>query len=202
MIGAMAAAAIIAGGRGTRMGGQVKGRLVVGGHCIVERQLEALRAVFDSLIIVANDPEPWRDTGVAVVGDRWPDAGPLAGIEAALAHFAAAGAKTVVCVGGDMPWLRPALLRLLRDAPPEAAAVVPRAGGQPQPLLARYAVRLQPIIAARLAGGRRAVHRLFDEVDVTWLDEAALRTVDPALDSLRDVNTPADLDRARAPDAR
>ena len=192
----MASAAIIAGGKGTRLGGQVKGLLVVGGQRIVDRQLAALRAGFDSLVIVANDPEPWRDTGVAVVGDRWPDAGPLAGIEAALAHFAAA--DSVVCVAGDMPFLQPALLSLLRDASGDADAVVARAAGQPQPLLARYATRLQPIIAARLAAGQRAVHRLYHEVNVAWLDEAALRAVDPALDSLRDVNTPADFDWACA----
>lgn len=195
----MAAAAIIAGGKGTRLGGQVKGLLVVGGQRIVDRQLAALRAVFDSLIIVANDPQPWRDTGVAVIADRWPEAGPLAGIEAALAHFATA--DSVVCVAGDMPFLQPALLTLLRDAG-DADAVVARAAGQPQPLLARYATRLQPLIATRLHAGQRAVHRLFDAIAVHWLDEAALRAVDPALDSLRDVNTPADFDRACAPGNR
>ena len=194
----MAAVAIIAGGRGARLGGQVKGLLVVDGQRIVDRQRAALGALFDRVIIVANDPEPWRDTGLTVVGDRWPDAGPLAGIEAALAHLAP-DADSVVCVAGDMPFIEPAVLRLLRDAPPDTDAVVPRVGGQSQPLLARYGTRLQPLIAARLAASRRAVHRLFDEVKVTWLDEAALRAVDPALRSLRDVNTPADLDRARAP---
>jgi molybdopterin-guanine dinucleotide biosynthesis protein A len=175
--------------------------LVVGGQRIVDRQLVALGAAFDALIIVANDPQPWRDTGVPVVGDRWPDAGPLAGIEAALAHFASAGAESVVCVAGDMPFLQPTLLRFLRDAP-DADAVVPRLAGLPQPLFARYATRLQPLVAARLAAGQRAVHRLFDEpaVKVCWLDEAALRAVDATLSSLRDVNTPADLDLLGAPD--
>jgi molybdopterin-guanine dinucleotide biosynthesis protein A len=150
------------------------------------------------VLVVANDAAPWADLGVDIVADdpAHRGAGPLAGVHAALA--ATAGHTGVVCVAGDMPFVAPALLALLRDHAPGAAAVVPRVGGRAEPLLARWSAACLPVIAARLAAGRRAVHDVFDSVATTWLDESALRAVDPDLRSLLNVNTPADLERARA----
>jgi molybdopterin-guanine dinucleotide biosynthesis protein A len=187
------AAAIIAGGPATRMGGVVKPTLVVGGRAIAERQLEALRGRFARVLVVANDPAPWQRYSVDVIADRHPGAGPLAGVHAALA--AADGCAGVVCVGGDMPFLSGPVLELLRDHAPEADAVAPRAGGRAEPLLARYARRCLPLIEARLAAGERALHRLLDALEVAWIEEPELRAVDPALDCLINVNTPEDLAR-------
>jgi molybdopterin-guanine dinucleotide biosynthesis protein A len=126
------------------------------------------------------------------------DAGPLAGIDAALAALADR-ATDVVCVAGDMPFLQQDLLRLLRDHAPGADAVVPRLDGNPEPLLARYAVRQSALVAAQLASGDFAVHRFLQHLTVTWLDELALRAVDPSLRSFTNVNTPADWKAAQSP---
>jgi molybdopterin-guanine dinucleotide biosynthesis protein A len=192
------AAAIIAGGRGTRMGAGggagAKGLLVVDGRRIVDRQLEALRPRFDDVIIVANDPQPWRGLAARIVADRVGAgaAGPLAGLDAALAALPA-DAAAVVCVAGDMPFPSGAVLELLRDLAPDAPAVVARIGGRPEPLLARYGRACAPIVAEQLARGERALMRLLDRLDVTWIDEDALRAVDPRLRCVVNVNTPAEL---------
>jgi molybdopterin-guanine dinucleotide biosynthesis protein A len=191
----MIAAAIIAGGAATRMGGANKARLEVEGRSIAARQLEALRREFGRVVVVANDPGPWTELGVEVHADVYPGAGPLAGIHAAL--VATAEAAGVVCVAGDMPFLAPAILALLRDHAPEADAVVPRVGGFPEPLLARYGRRCSQVIEARLRVGARAVHEIFAAVTTAWLDEPALRAADPALRSFTNVNTPDDLARVR-----
>ncbi|MDB4982435.1 MAG: molybdopterin-guanine dinucleotide biosynthesis protein [Myxococcales bacterium] len=191
----MIAAAIIAGGAGTRMGGAIKAGLEVDGRSIAARQLEVLRREFERVVVVANEPGPWGPLGVEVHADIFRGAGPLAGIHAALA--ATTDAAGVVCVGGDMPFLEPALLALLRDHAPEADAVVPRVDGFPQPLLARYDARCLPVIEARLRAGARVVHELFAAVVTAWLDEPALRAVDPASRSFTNVNTPDDLARVR-----
>src|SRR5207244_8057003 len=97
------AAAIIAGGRGTRMreagtgadgggrpdAGVTKALLVVDGRRIIDRQLEVLRRCFDDIVLVANDPALASSLGseanVRVVADRVPGGlGPLAGLDAAL----------------------------------------------------------------------------------------------------------------------
>jgi len=192
-------AAIIAGGRGTRLSGQVKGLLFVDGARIIDRQRAVLGPLFARVLLIANDPAPWAGVNLPIVPDRFVDAGPLAGIEAALG---AAGddAAGVVCVAGDLPFLDGEILRLLRDHAPAADAVVPRIGGRPEPLLARYATRVRPQVAAQLAAGDGAAHRLLEKLAVTWLEESALRAiaVDGQLRFLTNINTPADLDQARA----
>jgi molybdopterin-guanine dinucleotide biosynthesis protein A len=144
------------------------------------------------------DPAPWAGLPVVCVPDRaGPGLGPLAGLDAALAALRPPE-DAVLAVGGDMPFLAPALIELLRDHPSPAAALVPWYGGHPQPLLARYTLAAAPAIAAALRAGRLKVAALPDAVPTERLDEAELRAVDPALASFLNVNTPDDLARARA----
>src|SRR4051794_16883437 len=110
------AGAIIAGGPAKRLGGVAKPFVRVGGLTIAERQLAMLRAAFPRVLGVANDPEPWAPFGVEVVPDRVAAAGPMGGIHAAL--VAADDCDAAVCIGGDMPFVAPAVLAALRDRPP------------------------------------------------------------------------------------
>jgi molybdopterin-guanine dinucleotide biosynthesis protein A len=199
------AAAVIAGGAATRLGGVAKSALLVGGRSIAARQLEPLRATFARVVVIANVPGPWAELGIEVWPDLAQGAGPLAGVHAAL--VATAAHAGVVCVAGDMPFVAAPLLRLLRDRDPDADAVVPRRRGAhggnsegaapfPEPLLARYGRGCLPVVEAQLAAGQRAVHDALARLAVTWLDEAELRAVEPSLRSFTNVNTPEDLARA------
>jgi len=221
------AAAILAGGGGTRMGeGVVKGLLSVGGQRIIDRQLAVLRPLFAEVLIAANDPEPWAGLGLQVVPDRPvpppisssrsdsdplpPSAGgglgrgaapaarttlgPIAGLDAILAALPPA-IDAVVCVAGDMPFLAARLLEHLRDASPTAAALVPRVAGRAEPLLARYARGVAPAVGDQIASGRYAMVDLLARLGagVVWLEEPALRELDPELLSIANINTSADL---------
>jgi molybdopterin-guanine dinucleotide biosynthesis protein A len=190
-------AAIIAGGRATRLGGHPKSLLEVGGRRIIDRQLAALQAVFPRVLLVTNDPAPFAGLPVALVADRSPGAGPLAGIDAALAALAP-DEEAVACVAGDMPFLTPAALTLLRDAA-AGPAVAARVAGRPEPLFARYARSCAPALAAAIAAGRLGAAAFLAEVGASYLDEPALRAADPTLAFafLDNVNTPEDLARAR-----
>ena len=110
--------AILAGGRAERLGGATKGLLEMGGRKIIDRQLAVLTAVFEQVFLVTNDPAIWSAlaTGVRLVPDRSPGAGPLAGIDAALSALPPEDAA-IVCVGGDMPFLEARSLITLRDHP-------------------------------------------------------------------------------------
>jgi molybdopterin-guanine dinucleotide biosynthesis protein A len=196
-------AAVLAGGRGRRMGGEgggagaaiVKGLLVVENQRIIDRQLAVLRPRFAEVIIAANDPEPWAGLGLRVVADRVAGGiGPIAGLDAVLAALPdQVGA--VVCVASDMPFLAAPLLDRLRDGAPGAAALVPRLGGRAEPLLARYARTIAPVVAEQIAAGRHALVDLLARLGVTWIDEPELRALDPQLRSIANVNTRADLAR-------
>jgi len=190
------AAAIIAGGPARRLGGAIKPLLELGGQAVADRQLAVLRPLFPRLLVVANDPAPWRGRGVEIVADRVAGAGPLAGLSAALA--AAGDAEAVVCVAGDLPFLSPALLAALRDRAPGAEAVAPRPGGRAEPLCARYAVAARGVVDARLGAGRLALHELLGDLGTIWLDDQELAALDPDGLSFVNLNTPDDLRRAEA----
>jgi len=190
------AGAIIAGGPARRLGGVAKPFLTVGGLSIAERQLALLRAAFSRIVVIANDPAPWAPFGVEVVPDRVAGAGPMGGIQAALA--AADDCDAVVCVGGDLPFLEAALLAALRDGAPEAAALVPRTAIGAEPLCARYARLLLPAVDTRVQAGRLALHTMLEEVFTIWIEGRELAALDPDGRSFFNINTPDDLRRADA----
>ena len=194
-----ATALILAGGRATRFGGIAKHALVVDGATILERQRAVLGPrVAEVLISGALDVPGLRTVHDVVVG-----VGPLAGIAAGLA---AATTEWLLVVACDMPDLHGGLVDLLlarageRDGRVAAAdAVGLRIGGLPEPLLC--ALRVAPAraaIDAMLAAGRYKASRLLTDegLRVSWIEEAAVRQVDPELRGLRNINEPADLRRS------
>jgi len=191
------AGAIIAGGPAKRLGGVAKPFLEVGGRTIADRQLELLRgAALVRVFVVANDPAPWAAWGVDVVPDLVGGAGPLGGIHAALT--AADGYDAVICLAGDLPFVRADLLATLRDRAPWADAVAPRSARGIEPLCARYARALLPAVDAALLAGQLAVHEMLEQRAVDWIGEVELAALDPDGRSFFNVNTPDDLARADA----
>ena len=184
------AAAILAGGRASRMGGQAKSILVVDGERVIDRQLAVLATLTPHILVVANDVDAYAGLGVPVVPDE-PDAagqGPLAGILAALVH-APAAADRVLVVACDMPYLAAApLARLVAAA--GATAAVDIAAPPGEPLCAVYAAACIPAIRARLADGRRKASDLLAD---PALRVAIVSFTGDDLRVLTNVNSPDDL---------
>jgi len=142
------------------------------------------------------------DTGV--VDDPREGKGPVQGIAAGLA--ALAGRAEVAFVSStDMPFLHPAFVRRVLRAAQEGADVgLPVARGYPQPLAASYRTALAPVAERLVKAERLRPAFLFEECLVSRLHEAALRAdpvlaaLDPGLDSVVNINEPADYQAARA----
>jgi molybdenum cofactor guanylyltransferase len=183
-------ALILAGGKARRLGGVDKREIVVGGRTIFARQVEVLAPLVAEILVSS----PRAIAGYRTVVDAVPDAGPLAGIAAGLA---AATTAWVFVLAGDMPHVHRAFVELLLShAGTESDAVGIRIGALPEPLCAVLRVAVwRPIVAARLAARRlKASSLLTDEpVRITWIEEATLRSIDPALRALHNVNAPEDL---------
>lgn len=134
----------------------------------------------------AFDPQ-----SLPIVRDRFPDAGPLAGIHAGLL---ASPAEWLLVVACDMPFLTAEALGSLLQARGASAAadadadavVAVDATGRLHPLCALYARRVAPVAEAQLRSGRYAVRDLLARL-------RTVRTVHLEEAALRNLNTPADV---------
>ncbi len=198
---------VLAGGRSSRMG-TPKAALEWHGSTLLRRTVGILARVTGGPVVVvraAGQPLPALPPGVEVVDDPRDGVGPLQGIAAGLA--ALAGRSDVAFVSAtDLPFLHPAFVaRVLRALDSERADVaLPVARGYPQPLAAAYRTALAPAVERLIIAERQRPAFLFAECAVVRLDEPALRAdpvlaaADPALDSVVNVNEPADYQKALA----
>ncbi|MBM3220599.1 MAG: molybdenum cofactor guanylyltransferase [Candidatus Rokubacteria bacterium] len=183
-----------AGGKSTRMGGEPKALMDVGGRRIVERVVAAIAPVVDDVLVVTNTPERYAFLGLPMVGDAFPDHGSLGGIYSGLKAAPGDVAFTVAC---DMPFLRADVVRLVLERVAEADVVIPRVGDQLETLHAAYAKACLVPMEERLRAGRLRIVGFFDRVRVREIAESDVRALaDPAI-VFMNVNTPDELARAR-----
>ena len=180
---------ILAGGLGTRIGGE-KGLQLLHDRALIRWVLDAVSRDSEELLINANDAQgAYANFGYRVIADLIPDwPGPLAGLHAALS---AAQSEYVMTVPCDTPFLPDDLIARLAAAQSinasEAAVAV--AGGRRQPTIALYHKRVLPKLLAYLAAGGRKVN--------DWLD--SLRLSEVVFDNGADfdnINSRDDLARA------
>jgi molybdopterin-guanine dinucleotide biosynthesis protein A len=129
---------VLAGGAGHRLGG-AKATALLDGLPLISYALAALSGALADVAVVAKHDSPLPgDLGGAA---RWtePDEPrhPVVGLIAALR---AAGDRAIVAVAVDMPLLDAITIHALATVPAgrDGVAVVARAAGRAQPLLARY----------------------------------------------------------------
>ncbi len=194
--------AVLAGGGSRRMG-QDKAALVVDGERLLDRAVGAVRAATPgarAVLVVGPHPTLAGTTPEPPPGARWvsdlrPAAGPLAGLEAALA--AAPDAEVVLLTGVDHPWQAPAVLRrlverLLEAAPGRSAVVLGTAHG-PQLLVGAYRPTALGIVRGLLDAGERRLRSLPDHLDVEVLPQQGWRDLDPLGATAVDVDDPGTL---------
>ena len=186
---------IQAGGRSTRMGGEPKALMDVGGKRIVERVVDALAAVLDDLLVVTNTPERYAFLHLPMVADRYPEGGALGGIFTGLAAASGDVAFTVAC---DMPFLHPSIVRLVVERAAEADVVIPRVGEQYETMHAAYAKACLPHMEACLRAGRLKIVGFFPDVRVRAIEAADVARHRAPEIAFMNVNTPDELARARA----
>ena len=201
-----AAGIVLAGGRSSRMG-TPKAALEWHGSTLLRRIVGLVARAVDGPVVVVRAPAqqlPPLPRSVEVVEDAREGRGPLEGLAAGLAALDGR-AQVAFASSTDAPLLHPAFVRRVLGAVAEDVDVVlPRAGGFPHPLAAAYRTTLLPTVERLLAADRLRPAFLFDECRVLRLDEdalladGALAAADPALDSVLNLNEPADYEAARA----
>jgi molybdopterin-guanine dinucleotide biosynthesis protein A len=143
----------------------------------------------------AGQELPELPASILVVEDEVEDQGPLGGL---IPGLKAADADAVFASGCDTPFLQPAFIELLFEQLGSQAIAVAETEGFTHPLAAVYRTSTWPIMEQLLAAGRRRPLFLFDEVRTRRVPEDVLRSADPTLQSLENVNTPAAYEAALA----
>ncbi len=197
---------VLAGGRSSRMG-TPKAALQWHGSTLLRRVTGIVgRAVNGPVIVVRapGQPLPELGPGVEVAEDPVEGRGPLQGLAAGLAAVGER-AETAFLSSTDVPLLHPYFVaRVLAALDDDVDVVLPVARGFPQPLAAAYRVSLLPVIEDLLAQERLKPAFLFDACrvrrlsDDQLLDGSRLARLDPSLDSVLNLNEPADYEAALA----
>jgi molybdopterin-guanine dinucleotide biosynthesis protein A len=143
------AAVLLAGGQSRRMG-RDKATLALDGTPLWQRQLDILRRLEPSALLVSGrEPPAWLPPDIRFVPDESPSRGPLSGIAASLA---AVPATHLVTLAIDMPAMTAAHLAALWSVASPACGVLPWLGDYPEPLAAIYPAEALPVAHAHLAG--------------------------------------------------
>ncbi|MEZ5317615.1 MAG: molybdenum cofactor guanylyltransferase [Vicinamibacterales bacterium] len=189
-------AAIIAGGRARRFGGQDKSRLLVRGRPIIVRQVTVLQQVAAEIFVVAGEAARFADLGLVAHADRRPGCGVLGGLHTAVT---VAAHDPVIAVAGDLPFLSEALLRQLVTLAlePGMDAAWVRGPRGPEPLLACYRRAAEPALRAAIDAGRLRAGDLDRVLRIAEIPDVDLARFGPRDELLANVNTPDDLARVQ-----
>ena len=176
-------AIVLAGGRGSRLGGLDKAELMVGGRTLLERVLDAVGDA-DRTVVVGAERDARRS--VTWTLEEPPGGGPVAGIAAGLAH---ATSDYVAVVAVDLPFLERADLAALAEAADgHDGAIFVDARGRDQPLAGVYlTARVRGALDGLPTHSGASVRALISELDLVRLVNERVG---------HDCDTPEDVQRA------
>lgn len=176
---------ILAGGRGSRMGGVDKGLQPFRGAPMVSHVITRLAPQVGGIMISANQNLAiYENFGVPVWPDAMPDfAGPLAGLQTGLMHCTTEYLLTAPCDSPFLPTdLMARLAGALLDQDAELAVAVTGAGEtrQAHPVFCLLKSSVIGHLTAYLQGGGRRMnewHAPLKRAEAWFADEAAFRNI-------------------------
>ncbi len=190
------AAAILAGGRASRLGGRAKALLPLGSTRIIDRQVAALRGAVDGgeVFVVSNDAEVYEPLGLRVVPDRVNGAGALGGLLSAVAESPADRTIVLAC---DLPFVTAAFARFLADACRGWHVAAPKTDDGYHPLCACWSRESLPELNRRAAAGLRRIVDALSALRVREISPGEVARFDRSAGTLLfNVNTPQEYERA------
>lgn len=193
--------AILAGGKSERMRSD-KAFVEYNGRSFISRIVAEASRASEEVLVVIGDKDRGRfeselGTHVRIAGDAHRLGAPLGGM---LTAFEVLGSGYAAVIGCDSPLVKHELLQSLRNSASSHSAAVPVwESGEIEPLCSVYDVGQARVasLAAIAAGKLKCRDMIARLPDVNYVPVSNLRAVDPALDSLVNVNTPDDLEALR-----
>jgi len=188
---------VLAGGKGLRLG-QDKALEIIGNRSLLERVVFHLSFFNSDILVVTALKQSYPQLGgypkLKVVTDIYLDKGPLGGIYTGLKASNSFYNLVVAC---DMPFLNQDLLHYMVQISAGFDLVVPRLGDMVEPLHAVYSKGCLTPIESLLKQGNLGVRQLFTLVRVRYVDAEEINRFDPEHLSFFNINSQADLEKAR-----
>jgi len=188
---------VLAGGKGSRLGYD-KTVETVGNRTLLEWVVCCLSLFSSDIIIVTAGDQPSAQftsyPRLRTVADIYPGKGPLGGIYTGLATSDSFYNLVIAC---DMPFLNQALLRYMIQLSASFDLIVPRLGNFVEPLHAVYSKGCLSPIEGLLKQGNLQITPLFTLVRTRYVEAKEIDRFDPRHLSFFNINTEADLARAR-----
>lgn len=188
---------VLAGGKGLRLR-RDKALEAVGDKSLLERVISTLNLFQGDIIIVTarqqSLPYSIDYPKLRIVADAYPGKGALGGIYTGLMASTSLHNIVVAC---DMPFLKRDLLDYMVQLAPGYDVVVPRLGKMVEPLHAVYSRNCLTAIESLLKQNSLSITRLFNLVRVRYVEAEEIDRFDPRHLSFFNINTEADLKRAR-----
>ena len=188
---------VLAGGKGLRLG-RNKVLESIGNRSLLQRVVSSISFFKSDIIIVTASGQSFSRfadyPGLKIVTDIYPGKGALGGIYTGLV---ASNSFYNLIVSCDMPFLNQALLHYMIQVSLGFDAVVPRLGNMVEPLHAVYSKGCLAPIERLLKQGNLKVSDILPRVKVRYVEAEEMDMFDPKHLSIFNVNTEADLRKAR-----
>jgi molybdopterin-guanine dinucleotide biosynthesis protein A len=178
--------------------GRPKAWLPFGRERMLQRVVRLVSTAAQPVVVVAakNQALPELAPAVVIARDRVAGRGPLEGLAAGLAALPGT-TELVYATATDVPFLDPRLITILAGFVEGYDLAMPFVGGFHHPLAAVYRRKaVLPAIDALLRAGRLRTASLVEAVRSRVVHEDELKAVDPLLQSLRNLNSPEEYERA------
>ena len=188
---------VLAGGKSSRLEND-KVLETVGNRSLLQRVISGVSLLSNDIIIVTASeqtvPECIDYPKLRIVTDICPGKGPLGGIYTGLATSTS---FYNLVVASDMPFLNQALLRYMIQLSANFDLVAPRVGDLVEPLHTVYTKNCLAPIEHMIKQGKLRVNLFFSLVKARYVEAEEIERFDPEHLSFFNVNTEADLKRAR-----
>lgn len=188
-------AAILAGGKNSRMSGFNKAFIRINGIPLIQKSFECLEKIFEEVIIVTNSPGDFTsyEKKAIITKDLIKGVGPLGGIYSALSVTSKEAVFFVAC---DMPFLHNALIRkeLSFFDSIDCDSLIPRIGDFREPLHAIYRKNLKDDIRNFVENNDYSIKTFLLRVDAYYWDLANSRF---HRNIFRNLNTEEDLKKVK-----
>lgn len=187
---------LLAGGKSRRMG-EDKRFMLVGQRTLFERSCAVLSELFEQVCAVIAQDSPSLQAGVPVVRDLIPDGGSLGGLYTGLRW---AKTQHIFLAACDMPFLNRDVIRYMVRLKDQADIVIGQWASRLQPTHAVYGRNCFPVIEEMMSLHDRKIQNMIDHptLRVCVIAEMEIRQIDHDGCSMFNINTPADLERARS----